>query len=254
MRRLFATVPTILVLIYWTPVVWFLIEKRELLNVHVLFAYLPYFVTTVRVSFLVAMIVVALTLFNVIYFFRLSRKGKLCISFVMLLGAFTGLLARNYSWIALVYLLRAAGIKWPESILYTETAVVIGMIAYFVPFCFFVMVQGLADLPNNCILSAELFGLSFDEFVRSALLPILFRSGMISFALVFGLSLGFFATPRMLGGGNTDFISNVVLVYFNKLGEVDMGSAIALWLAAAGAIISIAVVTLELKLRRSHVE
>jgi ABC-type spermidine/putrescine transport system permease subunit I len=251
MRRPFAIVPTAIVLIYWAPVVWFLAEKRELLNTQVLRAYFPYFVTTARVSLIVSLIVVVLTLFNVVFFFRLSQKGRFAFGGVMLLSAFTGLLARNYSWINFAYLLKATGINWPETFLYTETAVVIGMAAYFLPFCFFVMVQGLGDLSDNSIMCAKVLGLDFDEFARGVLIPVLFRAGVISFALVFGLSLGFFATPRMLGAGNVDFASNVVLGYFNKFGDVQLGSAIALWLAAAGAIVSASVVALELKLRRS---
>jgi ABC-type spermidine/putrescine transport system permease subunit I len=130
--------------------------------------------------------------------------------------------------------------------LYTRSAVILGMVAFFVPLFFFVMVQGLAKLPPNALISARLFGLTFDETVIFVLVPALQRSILISITLVFGLSLGFYATPRMLGGGNTLFVSNIILGYFTEFGDEQTGSIIASWLALLGIIITIWFVFLEL--------
>lgn len=166
-----------------------------------------------------------------------------------------GLLARNFSWIALLSNPNALVPQWlarvgVQQFLYTWTAVATVMSCIFVPLCYFILLQGFALVRPPLIEAARTLGASDRSLLVKLVLPITSRSILLAFAFTFALACGFFVTPRMIGGSKHPLLGNAILKYLVDLGDFASASALALWFALIAAIPAIP--TLYFALRRRH--
>ena len=169
---------------------------------------------------------------------KTEEKKQQLLVLLITLPMWINMLVRTYAWIGLlsndgpiVSLLGLFGFHTGE-LLYTETAVLIGMVYNFLPFMILQINTVLSKLDHSLLeASADLGANRFQTFWK-VIFP-LSLSGVVSgITLVFLPAVSSFFIPKLLGGGQFFLIGNVIENQFITVGEWNFGSAISMIMAA----------------------
>lgn len=150
------------------------------------------------------------------------------------LPTWINMLVRTYSWIGLLseggIIQTLFGLQGTD-LLYTEGAVLLGMVYNFIPFMILQINTSLCKMDHSLLeASADLGANKVQTFLR-VVFP-LSLSGVISgIALVFLPAVSSFFIPKLLGGGQFFLIGNVIENQFITVGEWNFGSAISMIMA-----------------------
>ena len=150
------------------------------------------------------------------------------------LPTWINMLVRTYSWIGLLseggIIQTLFGLQGTD-LLYTEGAVLLGMVYNFIPFMILQINTSLCKMDHSLLeASADLGANKVQTFLR-VVFP-LSLSGVISgIALVFLPAVSSFFIPKLLGGGQFFLIGNVIENQFITEGEWNFGSAISMIMA-----------------------
>ena len=169
---------------------------------------------------------------------RSSDRLRNILVLVITLPMWINMLVRTYAWIGL---LSDGGIiqtilKWTGlyhgQLLYSEGAVLLGMVYNFIPFMILQINTALCKMDKSLLeASADLGANKIQTFIKVTF-P-LSLSGVVSgIALVFLPAVSSFFIPKLLGGGQYFLIGNVIENQFITVGEWNFGSAISLIIAA----------------------
>lgn len=219
-------------------------------------AYLVIGARTIWVSTL-AVVGSLLVGFPVAYHIALQPRARRNILLLLVtLPFWTNLLIRTYAWILV---LRDTGLvngalQWsgltdaPLKLLYTEGAIVLGLVYTYVPFMILPIFAALERLDGRLIeASRDLYG-NRRATLWHVTLP-LAKPGIIAGCiLVFIPSLGSYLAPELLGGGQKLMLGSLVQLQFSSARDWPFGSAIAM---AVMALVLIALMLLAQTARRS---
>ena len=168
---------------------------------------------------------------------RSSDKVRNILVLVITLPMWINMLVRTYAWIGILSdggilqnILSFLGFGEPE-LLYTEGAVLLGMVYNFLPFMILQVNTSLCKMDKSLLeASADLGANRFQTFWRVTF-P-LSLSGVISgITLVFLPAVSSFFIPKLLGGGQFFLIGHVIENQFITVGEWNFGSAISMIMA-----------------------
>ena len=168
---------------------------------------------------------------------RSSDMVRNILVLVITLPMWINMLVRTYAWIGILSdggilqnILSFLGFGEPE-LLYTEGAVLLGMVYNFLPFMILQVNTSLCKMDKSLLeASADLGANRFQTFWRVTF-P-LSLSGVISgITLVFLPAVSSFFIPKLLGGGQFFLIGNVIENQFITVGEWNFGSAISMIMA-----------------------
>lgn len=165
---------------------------------------------------------------------RSSDRMRNILVLAVTLPTWINMLVRTYSWIGLLseggILQTLFGLQDTE-LLYTEGAVLLGMVYNFIPFMILQINTSLCKMdPSLLEASADLGANKVQTFLR-VIFP-LSLSGVISgITLVFLPAVSSFFIPKLLGGGQFFLIGNVIENQFITVGEWNFGSAISMIMA-----------------------
>lgn len=101
-------------------------------------------------------------------------------------------------------------ISQPLHLLYTETGVIIGMIHYMLPYAVLPMLTTMVGIDKSLVVAARSLGAGPVKTFLRVWLPLSLPGVMAAIVLVFIMSLGFFITPALLGGGKTVMIAQYI--------------------------------------------
>ena len=177
-----------------------------------------------------------------IAFFIVSQRGR--IQVILLLAVivpfWTSFLIRIYAWTNILQndgllesLLHRLGVLHGSlGILYTPTAIAIGIVYGYLPLMVLPVYVALERLDPTVLEAAEDLGSHGWHFMWRIVVP-LARPGLIAGALLVGIpATGEFVTPQILGGGKTLMLGNVIATQFLDIGNLSFGSALAMCLIA----------------------
>jgi ABC-type spermidine/putrescine transport system permease subunit I len=153
----------------------------------------------------------------------------------VLLPFFTSILVRSYAWIVIFQtkglinsiFLTLGIIERPLSILYTEMAVIIGMVHIMLPFMILPVYSVLKNLDRNLLRAARNLGANAVKAFLRVTFPLSLPGVGAGVMFTFILSLGFFITPALLGGPKTLMISTLIEQQINRLMNWEFASAIS---------------------------
>ncbi|HWT31112.1 MAG TPA: ABC transporter permease [Propylenella sp.] len=117
-----------------------------------------------------------------------------------------------------------------ESILFTQTAILIGMVYVYFPFMLFPMSLGIAMVPNEVRESAADLGASRWQVFREVELPLSMPGIIIGFLLTFVLAVGAIAEAKVLGGQKVIPITHDIEIAFTYAQNWPLGAALAVLL------------------------
>ncbi len=171
---------------------------------------------------------------------RAPKRSQPMLLFFAVLPFWSNYLIRTYAWIVLLNreglfnnLLRALGYRGePLSLLYTEGAVITGLVYNYLPFVILAIYSSLSRLnPELTEASRDLGGGPVRTFLRVTL-PLTLPGVAAGGVFVFVLSIGNFVTPALLGGGRFQMIGNVVYDQFLSANDWPFGAALGMVLIA----------------------
>lgn len=169
---------------------------------------------------------------------RLSPTWQTVALIAVVLPFWTNFLIRTYAWIVLLNregLINhgLSNVGWgPIDILYTRSAVVLGLSYAYIPLMVLPIYASLQRLDPSLLEAARNLGAGGWRRFRTVLVP-LTMPGIITGALfVFIPSLGNFVIAELLGGGNSQMIGNLIRDQFLKARDWPFGSALSLLVLA----------------------
>ena len=164
-----------------------------------------------------------------------TRRQPILLFFAVL-PFWSNYLVRTYAWIVL---LNREGLitgvaRWLgydaefPRLLYTESAVVIGLVYNYLPFVILACYAPLSRLnPEIAEASRDLGATGWKTF-RRVILPMTVPGIATGFVFVFVLSIGNFVTPALLGGGQFQMIGNLVYAQFLTANDWPFGAALSM--------------------------
>lgn len=170
----------------------------------------------------------------------MPRRHQPMLLFFAVLPFWSNYLVRTYAWIVLlnregliVNLARWFGFEGElPSMLYTEQAVVIGLVYNYLPFVILSCYAPLSRLNPEITEASRDLGASAWTTFRRVTLPMTVPGIATGFVFVFVLSIGNFVTPALLGGGQFQMIGNLVYAQFLTANDWPFGAALSMVLIA----------------------
>ena len=167
---------------------------------------------------------------------RCSKKTQNLMVLAITLPMWINMLVRTYAWIGILskggpvsIVLSWFGIKDAE-ILYTQAAVLIGMVYNYLPYMILQIHSSLTKMDPSLEEAASDLGASpFQTFWRVTF-PLSIPGVISGITLVFLPAISAFFIPKLLGGG-WFLIGNVIENQFITVGEWNFGSAISVIMA-----------------------
>jgi len=160
--------------------------------------------------------------------------------FNLFLPFFLGQVVRAYGWLIILGqqglvngILGQMGLP-NISVLYTNTAVIIGLIQYMLPFGVLMMAPALTAIDNDIEAAAEGLGAKWYQTLWYVVLPLAKPGFVAATVVVFTITLTEFAIPAILGGGTNDFVANAIYDAFFRVSDMGAGSALGVVLIVIG--------------------
>ena len=142
------------------------------------------------------------------------RWAGICLIFV-LVPFWTSILVRTYAWLVLLQrrgvinqtLVDLGLIDAPLRLVHNYTGTVIGMLHIMLPFMILPLYASLRTVDRNYMRAASSLGASPVRAFWTVFFPLSLPGVFAGSLLVFILSLGFYVTPALLGGGRVMMVS-----------------------------------------------
>ncbi len=165
-----------------------------------------------------------------------SERTKKILLALLILPFWTNFLVRTYSWI---FILRTEGllnntllslglIHQPIELLFTQTAVLIGLVYTYLPFMILPIYVSIEKLDKSLLDATKDLGATALQSFWHIILP-LTKVGVISgCVLVFVPAFGAYITPDLLGGAKNLMIGNLIQIQFLSARDWPFGAALSL--------------------------
>lgn len=182
---------------------------------------------------------------------RCDEKAQNLWVLAITMPTWINMLVRTYAWIGLlsegglVYqLLGLFGFQDVE-LLYTEGAVLIGMVYNFLPFMILQINTSLCKMDHSLLEAASDLGANGIQTFMRVTLPLSLPGVINGITLVFLPAVSSFFIPKLLGGGKYFLVGNLIENQFITVGEWNFGSAISMIMAIIMMLMMMAVRNVE---------
>jgi len=201
-------------------------------------AHLSIFWRSVKLSLLTTLITLAVGFPTAWFIATRPARQRAMWLFLITIPFWTNLLIRTF---AINEVIRAEGllntalmalgvISEPIRIIYTDTAVLIGMAYVYLPLMVLPLFAAIDRFDLRLVEAAYDLYASRWRVLARVIIPIV-RPGIVAGSiLVFVPSLGAYVTPRVLGGGKNMMIGNFIELQFGQGRNWPLGSALAMML------------------------
>jgi spermidine/putrescine transport system permease protein len=166
----------------------------------------------------------------------LASKGfrdKQFLLFLFIVPMWMNFLVRTYAWLTILErggilntLLTRLGLPIVD-ILYTDTAVLLGMVYNFLPFMVLPIYTSLVKMDSRVIEAAQDLGADGVNVFRRVVFPLSLPGVVSGITMVFMPSAATFIIPNLLGGGQYFLLGNLVEQQFLRVGNWHFGSMVA---------------------------
>ncbi len=161
-----------------------------------------------------------------------SKRGTLILLFI--LPMWMNFLLRTYAWAAILgkngminTVVTALGFE-PLKILYTDSAVLLGMVYNFLPFMVLPIYTVLSKMDQDLINAASDLGANKMQVFTKVVLPLSLPGVASGITMVFMPAVSTFIISKLLGGGQFMLLGNLIEQQFMSVGDWNFGSAVSI--------------------------
>ena len=165
---------------------------------------------------------------------NVSKRGTLILLFI--LPMWMNFLLRTYAWSAILgrngvlnTILTAIGLP-AMNILYTDSAVMLGMVYNFLPFMIIPIYTILTKMDQDLINAAKDLGANSTQVFTKVIFPLSMPGVVSGITMVFMPAVSTFVISKLLGGGQFMLIGNLIEQQFMSVGDWHFGSAISIFM------------------------
>lgn len=201
----------------------------------------PIFISVLIKSFFLGIVTTLICLligYPVAYYISKCReRTQMILILLITFPTWINLLMRTYSWINI---LSNKGIInnflayfniGPITLLYTDFAVVLGMVYNFLPFMILPIHSTLTKMDNSLVEAGQDLGASPLKTFWKIVFPLSLGGVMTGITMVFLPAISSFVIPKLLGGGQYQLIGNFIEQQFITVGNWNFGSSVSLIVA-----------------------
>lgn len=171
---------------------------------------------------------------------RLPRRWRTVALVLVVLPFWTSFLIRTYAWIVLLSsqgvlntaLTGIGVIDRPLELLYTEPAIVLGLLYAYLPLMVLPLYSAIERVDRRLIEASADLGARPARTFLNVTLALTLPGVLTGCVFVFVPSLGNFVVPELLGGGRTVMVGNLIRDQFLTARDWPFGSVLALALLA----------------------
>lgn len=166
-----------------------------------------------------------------------SEKAQSLLVLCITVPTWINALVRTYAWIGLLseggILQRILGLfgLGDTELLYTEGAVLLGMVYNFLPFMILQIHTSLCKMDHSLLQASADLGANPAQTFKRVTLPLSLPGVINGITLVFLPAVSSFFIPKLLGGGQYFLVGNLIENQFITVGEWNFGSAISMIMA-----------------------
>jgi len=207
------------------------------------------FALTFEISLLVTVLALLLG-YPIAYAASAAPKGlSIVILALVVLPFWTSVLVRAYAWLALLqrtgvinHLLQGLGIiDEPLALVHNSFGTVVATLHILLPFMVLPLYATMQKIPCDLMQAGASLGGSPSHTFWRIFLPLSLPGVLAGSTLVFVLSLGFYITPELLGGGRTVMVSMLVSRNVELYNQWGAASAVGVALLIGVAVIFLVV-------------
>jgi ABC-type spermidine/putrescine transport system permease subunit I len=197
--------------------------------------YLEVFWITVRIAVIVTLATLVLS-YPIAYFLATTTRLGAELGFALVVvPLWTSILVRTYAWMVLLgrngvvnkSLMALGIIDEPLALLHNELGVVIGMVHVLMPYMVLPVYAAMRRVDPDLLQAAEGLGAGALRIFYRVFLPLSAQGIYAGCTLVFVLSVGFFITPALLGGGRVIMIAVLIEQQVREVLNWSFASALA---------------------------
>ncbi|MGB5822915.1 MAG: ABC transporter permease [Proteocatella sp.] len=154
---------------------------------------------------------------------------------LFILPLWTNFLLRTYAWMGLLrdqgiineILIHLGIISEPITMLYTNGAVILGMVYNFLPFMVLPIYSVLSKMDKNLVEAARDLGANEFNVFSKIVFPLSFPGVATGIVMVFMPAVSTFVISDLLGGGQTILLGNLIQNQFMAARNWQFGSAVS---------------------------
>ena len=198
--------------------------------------YHGFLLKTMRVGIITALICAVLGYFPAYFIWATSFRHKWLLLLLLIVPFWISFTIRTFSWIHIlgeqglinVALLRIGLISQPLPMLYTEGAVIMGLLHFLLPYMILNVYVSLESIDRTLISAAQSMGCTSAQAFREVTLPLSLPGLGAGLLLCFVLAAGSYVTPQLLGSGRDALFGN--LIYDTIMGQLNwpMGATLSI--------------------------
>jgi putative spermidine/putrescine transport system permease protein len=195
---------------------------------------------TLRIALTVTAVTVLLGYPLAYWATRLSDGWRFVVLGLVVMTFWVSILVRTYAWIVVLgssglinrSLMGLGLTDKPVQFLYNELGIVIGMVNVLLPFLVLPLYAAMVRVDARLMQVARTMGASDLRVFWQVFFPLTVGALVTSAILVFILSLGFYITPAILGGGKVPLVANMMDLLINRVANWNMAAVVAVVLLA----------------------
>ena len=165
---------------------------------------------------------------------KASRQSVLLM--LVIIPMWMNFLLRTYAWSAILgrngvlnTIFTSIGLP-AMNILYTDTAVMLGMVYNFLPFMIIPIYTILTKMDQDLINAAKDLGANSAQVFTKVIFPLSMPGVVSGITMVFMPAVSTFVISKLLGGGQFMLIGNLIEQQFMSVGDWHFGSAISIFM------------------------
>lgn len=171
---------------------------------------------------------------------KLGPRARMVMLGLVVMTFWVSILVRTYAWIVILgnaglvnrTLMDLGLISKPFQFLYNELGILIGMVNVLLPFLVLPLYAAMVRLDQRLLQVAETLGASRLRIFWQVFFPLTVPTLAASCILVFILSLGFYITPAVLGGGKVPLVANMMDLLINRFARWEIAAVVSVVLMA----------------------
>jgi putative spermidine/putrescine transport system permease protein len=218
--------------------------------------------TTLRISLVTTCIAIVFAYPVAIVMVRSSPLANRVITMIVIAPLIVSVVVRTYGWQLILgngktgilnWLLLTTGLTHtPVTLLYSETAVVIGSLHVFFPMMVLPLASALGRIDPRIDDAARTLGATTWRVFRKITIPLSLPGLAVGCTLVFSLTAGSFVTPAILGGSGAQMLGMLVDQQILVVYDWPFGATVATVLVVI--VLAVNIVSMRLLDRRQKVQ